>query len=78
MANDISTLRDHLFGVIEQLKDKDKPMDIARAKAVSDVAQVIINSAKVEVEMAKATGAKVSGFLTGPGTPGVTTHRLPG
>ena len=38
-------------------------MDIERAKAVSDVAQVIINSAKVEVEHMKIAGGSGSGFI---------------
>ena len=48
--NKISNLRDHLFAVIEALQDKDEPMDIERAKAVAAIAQVIVNSAKVEVQ----------------------------
>jgi hypothetical protein len=63
MSNNIETLRDHLFATLAALQDKTAPMDIERAKAVSDIAQTIINSAKVEVEYAKATGAKGSGFL---------------
>lgn len=54
--NKIDDLRDHLFETIEALKDEDKPMDLDRAKAISDVAQTIINSAKVEVELVKAVG----------------------
>lgn len=54
--NKIADLRDHLFETIEALKDPDKPMDIERARAISDVAQTIINTAKVEVDMAKAIG----------------------
>ena len=54
--NKISDLRNHLFETIEALKDPDKPMDIDRAKAISDVAQTIINSAKVEVDLMKALG----------------------
>lgn len=39
-------------------------MDLDRARAVADVAKVIIDSAKVEVEMVKATGlASGSGFM---------------
>jgi len=39
-------------------------MEIERAKAVAEVAQVMINSAKVEVDMVKALGARNgSGFL---------------
>jgi len=57
--NKISDLLDHLFETLEALKDKDQPMDLARAKAISDVAQTIINVAKVEVDMVKAVGAEV-------------------
>jgi len=49
MKNKIQDLRDHLFATLEQLRDEDKPMDLARAKAIADVAQVIVNSATVEV-----------------------------
>lgn len=60
MKTKIQDLREHLFATLEDLRDKEKPMDLDRAKAIADVAQVVINSAKVEVEMCKATG-KVSG-----------------
>jgi hypothetical protein len=64
LRNKIQDLRDHLFETIEALKDQDKPMDLERAKAIAEVAQVVINSAKVEVEFMKATGAaKSTGFL---------------
>lgn len=63
MRNKISDLRDHLFEVIEQLKDKDHPMDLDRARAVADVAQVIVNSAKVEVAHMQVTGANGTGFI---------------
>lgn len=52
--NKMTDLRDHLFETLEALKDGEKPMELDRARAIADVAQVIINSAKVEVEMAKA------------------------
>jgi len=54
--NKLSDLRDHLFETLERLKDDDKPMDIARAKAIADVAQTIINSATVEVKAMDAFG----------------------
>lgn len=63
MKNKIEDLRNHLFVAIEALLDEDKPMDIDRAKAVADVAQVMINSAKVEVEFMKVTGGTGSGFI---------------
>lgn len=59
--NKISDLRDHLFETLEALKDKDQPMDIERARAISDVAQVIINTAKVEVDLVKAVGGSAPG-----------------
>lgn len=63
MKNKISDLRNHLFATIEGLLDPEQPMDIERAKAVSAVAQTIINSAKVEVEYLELTGAKGTGFI---------------
>lgn len=58
MKNKIEDLRNHLFVAIESLLDPEKPMEIERAKAVAEVAQVMINSAKVEVDMVKALGAR--------------------
>ncbi len=52
--NTMTDLRNHLFEVMEALKDEEKPMDLARAKAVVDVAQALINSAKVEVDFLNA------------------------
>lgn len=64
MKNKIEDLRNHLFVTIEGLLDPDKPMELDRAKAVAEVAQVMINSAKVEVDMVKAMGAaNGTGFL---------------
>jgi hypothetical protein len=53
----IDDLRKHLFDTLQDLRNKDKPMELDRAKAISDVAQTIINSAKVEVEHSRVTGA---------------------
>jgi hypothetical protein len=53
--NKVDDLRNHLFDTLEALRDPEKPMDVARAKAISDIAQTIINSAKVEVDFLKAT-----------------------
>jgi hypothetical protein len=62
--NKIEDLRDHLFVTIESLLDEEKPMEIDRAKAVADVAQVIVNSAKIEVDFLKATGSNGgTGFI---------------
>jgi len=57
MSHTINDLREHLFATLEGLRDKKNPLDIERAKAVSEVAQTIINSAKVEVEHMKVNAA---------------------
>lgn len=77
MKNKIEDLRNHLFETLEQLKDKDEPMDLDRAKAVVSVSQTIINSAKVEVDFLKTTGAvNGSGFI--PMEPRKPLAGLPG
>lgn len=58
--NKIDDLRDHLFETLEALKDPDKPMDLDRARAIADVSKVIVESAKVEVDFLKVTGAEKS------------------
>lgn len=64
MSRTIADLREHLFSTLDNLRDKTNPMEIDRAKAVAEVAQTIINSAKVEVEHLKATGSTGgSGFM---------------
>ena len=58
----IQDLRHHLFETIEMLKDKD--IDIATAKAIAEVGQVIVNTAKVEVSFIRATqSTKDTGFI---------------
>ncbi len=57
MKNKIEDLRNHLFETLESLKDKEAPMELERAETIAKVAQVIINSAKVEVDFLKHTGA---------------------
>lgn len=92
--NDITTLRNILFETLGALRSKDNPMEIDRAKMINETAQTIINSAKVEVDFARATGNETTGFLgeqkerpkalssTATGTlehkGNVTTHRMRG
>jgi hypothetical protein len=52
--NSMTDLRNHLFEVMEELKDKEHPMDLDRAKAIVGVAQVLVDSAKVEVQFLEA------------------------
>ena len=64
MANTIDELRSHLFETLAALKDKETPMELDRARAIADVGKVIVDSAKVEVDFLKVTGAtRSTGFL---------------
>lgn len=63
--NDINELRTHLFETLRGLKNKDDPMEIERAKAISDVAKTLIDSARVEVDFMRTTGSSTgTGFIT--------------
>lgn len=59
----IDDLRDMMFQTLHALKDKEQPMEIDRALAMKEVAQVIVNSAKVEVEHMRISGGAGSGFI---------------
>lgn len=59
--NKIEDLRNHLFLTLEKLHDGD--IDLETAKAIKDVGQVIVNSAKVEVDFVKVTEGRGSGFI---------------
>lgn len=67
--NKITDLRDHLFETIEMLKDdENKSMSIDKAKAIAEVSQVIINTAKLEIDFIRATDQmdgmyKTTGFI---------------
>jgi len=61
--NKIEHLRNHLFETLESLKDEDKPMDLDRARAIADVARVIVDSAKVEVQFMGLIGGVGTGFI---------------
>lgn len=54
MKNKISDLRDHMFAALERLGDadlskEDLAKEIERARAISEVGKVIVESAKTEV-----------------------------
>lgn len=64
MSKTISDLRAVLFETLDQLRDKEKPMEIERAKAVSDIAGRLIETAKVECQYLNLVGGHgASGFL---------------
>lgn len=87
MSKTVSDLREHLFATLAALRDPHTPMDIERARAVSEVAQTIINSAKVEVDYLKLSGGGESAFIdtdvkpdddVPAGITGRIVHRLKG
>lgn len=59
----IDSLYGVMFETLQALRDKDKPMDIERATAIKDMCQVIVNTAKVDVDYTRATGGQGSGFI---------------
>lgn len=81
-TNDINALRGELFATLRDLRAG--KIDTTQAKAIGDVAQVIINSAKVESDYMKHTGTKInSGFIKAdedlpPGIVGRRVHRIKG
>jgi hypothetical protein len=76
VKNKIEDLRNHLFETLEALRDDEKPMEIGRAKAIAGVAQVIVNSAKVENDFIALTKSKGTGFIGGELPPAAATPRL--
>lgn len=61
----IDDLRDHLMKTLASLRDRENPMEPDRARAVAQVASVLVDTAKVEVDYIKATGADRSEFIEG-------------
>lgn len=64
MANPhITEVRAALLDTLKDLRNKEQPMDIDRAKAVATVATVLVDSARVENEYLKITGQDRSNFF---------------
>lgn len=71
---DISALREVLFETLEGLKAG--KMDIDRAKAINDTAQVLVNTAKVEVDYLKTVEARNgTGFIQPAAPTSMLTYR---
>lgn len=62
----INQLREHLLATLASLRDRENPMEPDRARAVAQVAGVLVDTAKVEVDYIKATGQDRAGFLEPP------------
>lgn len=87
----IDQVRQALMDTLNDLRDRNKPMDIDRAKAVAHVASVLVDTAKVENEYLEIVGKDLSKFMEQENTqalehkgvptannpfPSVVTHRL--
>lgn len=64
----ISIVREHLLNTLADLRNRDTPMETDRARAVAQVATVLVDTAKVEIEYLKATGQDCAPFLEAPTT----------
>lgn len=72
--NKIQDLRNHLFETIELLKDDDAKMPVEKAKAIADVAQTIINTAKLEIDFIRATD-RTDGYYPSTGFIEIEQHK---
>ena len=81
MSRNISDLRDHLFEALVDIRNGKMPPD--QARVLSEVAKVIVDTAKVEVDYLRLTEEGQSRFLSGEPKPplpsgylGVRQHRM--
>lgn len=83
----INQVRQSLLDTLSDLRNRETPMDIERAKAVAQVASVLVDTAKVENDYLRITGNDQSNFMhpeeeiiptaSNP-FPGVIRHKLQG
>lgn len=78
----INDLRTALFETMQDVRSG--KLDVNKAKAVTDLAQTIVNTAKVEVDFIRATDSTAdSGFISKAerlpkGVTGIVRHRIAG
>ncbi len=70
-APHINELRSHLMETLASLRNRENPMEPDRARAVAQVASVLVDTARVEVDYLKATNQDRSSFLEQPPDPSV-------
>lgn len=85
MSTTMDEVRKALMDTLNDLRDKDKPMEVDRARAVAQVAGVLVDTARVEVEFLKVSQGHKSKFIapeTAPELPsgvvGIRQHRIAG
>ena len=83
MKNDMTALRDELFAALRALRDPENPMDCERARAISEVAKVMTDTAKVEVDFMRVTETITgTGFFENkpevlpPGITAIRQHKI--
>lgn len=59
----MTQLREHLMATLASLRDRENGMEPDRARAVAQVASVLVDTARVEIDYIKLTGQDHSGFL---------------
>lgn len=59
----ITQVRQSLLDTLTDLRNRENPIDVDRARAVAQVASVLVDTARVEIDYIKATGADRSDFL---------------
>jgi hypothetical protein len=74
----IEAVRQSLMDTLADLRNRENPMDIDRAKAVAHVASVLVDTAKVEIDFLKMTGQDQSSFLSLPSEPKDDIPRIDG
>lgn len=65
MSIHISQLRAELLATLQDLRNPNRPMEPDRARAVAQVAAVMVDTARVEVEYLKVTKQDNSSFIDG-------------
>lgn len=66
LERNITGVREALFEQLERLRTNANDAEIKRAKAVSEIAGRIVDSARVEVEYVRATTSDGTGFMSKP------------
>ena len=65
-APHLDQLREHLMATLADLRNREQPMEPDRARAVAQVAGVLVDTAKVEIDYLKVTGQDRARFLEQP------------
>lgn len=83
-TTNIDQVRTALLDTLADLRNRERPMDLDRARAVAQVASVLVDTARVENEYLKITDQTQSTFLDKPddtetlpnGITAITRHRI--